>query len=448
MKCVYPDTRETIVDAGQGRLTIGPLPVPDTHAKVRPIRPAPKNPWRTPYVVGVPLFLLLFFTTATVFVQQAWALQSFQIGVYGLVAAYSIARIRKGSEPLATGLAPSLLYLVPIWGIVQIAAHTTASSFETRKEVLRWGALVGVFFLSQVVTHSKCARRMFLTVVLCFGTAIAILCLLQLFTSDGRVLWIFRSGYDDVYATFQNRDNFAQFIEVILPIALWRAVCEGWKSWWYPLAAGILYASVIGSASRAGSALCTLEIVVMLLIGAVKSRSPEAAPSSRSPAVVLLMIPLLAMLFTVAVGWQRVWQRFQEPNPFNGRREFLVAAVNMAKQRPLTGFGLGTFPETYQRYAIKDFPFYANHAHNDWAEFAAEGGVPFLLLVLIPFAGTFPTIFRHPWGLGIIVVMAHACVDYPFPRPAVSGWMFALLGSLYMARASDLRITSDSQQTY
>jgi hypothetical protein len=35
----------------------------------------------------------------------------------------------------------------------------------------------------------------------------------------------------------------------------------------------------------------------------------------------------------------------------------------------------------YQRYAIKDFPFYANHTHNDWAEFAADGGLPFLLIV-------------------------------------------------------------------
>jgi hypothetical protein len=30
--------------------------------------------------------------------------------------------------------------------------------------------------------------------------------------------------------------------------------------------------------------------------------------------------------------------------------------------------------------------------------------------------------------------MLHACVDYPFPRPAVSGWMFLMLALLYMAR--------------
>jgi hypothetical protein len=60
-----------------------------------------------------------------------------------------------------------------------------------------------------------------------------------------------------------------------------------------------------------------------------------------------------------------------------------------------------------------------------------------LLLVLIPFAACVPTAIRNPWGLGLIAIMLHACVDYPFPRPAVSGWMFVLLALLYMSRMPD-----------
>ena len=175
----------------------------------------------------------------------------------------------------------------------------------------------------------------------------------------------------------------------------------------------------------------------MLVIGLVRLRDPETGLPTRSTTATLVMIPVLAAAFTLAVGWERVWLRFQQNDPYLVRREFIVAAADMAKQRPLTGFGLGTFPEVYQRYAIKDFPFYANHAHNDWAEFAADGGVPFLLLVLIPFAAGVPTAVRNPWGLGLIAIMLHACVDFPFPRPAVSGWMFAMLALLYMARTSD-----------
>ena len=392
---------------------------------------------RTPVVVGVCLFLLLVFSTATIFVRDAWALQSFQIGIFALLAMYLLLGIRRGKEHMAGGMAPWLVYLIPLWGLAQIFAHTTASSFETREAVLRWGSLAGVFFLSQIAGPTRMARRNLLSAFLIFATGMAVLCLTQLFTSEGRVLWIFPTGYPDVYATFPSYNNYAQFVELALPIALWRALSEGWRSWWYALAGGILYGSVIGSASRAGAALCTAELLVMLAIGLVRLRDPETGLPTRSTTAVLVMVPVLAAFFTLAVGWERVWQRFQQNDPYLVRREFVEAAVDMARHRPLTGYGLGTFPEVYQRYAIKDFPFYANHTHNDWAEFAADGGVPFLLLVLIPFAAAIPSAVRNPWGLGLIAILLHACVDFPFPRPAVSGWMFVMLALLYMSRTPD-----------
>ncbi len=265
----------------------------------------------------------------------------------------------------------------------------------------------------------------------------SLLCLLQLSTSGGRVLWIFSTPYPEVFATFQSYNSYAQFVELALPIALWRALREGWRSWWYAPAGGFLYASVIGSASRTGTALCTAEILAMVVIGLLRFRDSETRLPTRLTTALVAAIPLLALIFAFAVGWEGVLHRFQQDDPFRVRREFLVAAVDMAKQRPLTGYGLGTYPKVYQRYAIKDFPFYANHAHNDWAEFAAEGGVPFLLLVLIPFAAAVPAAIRNPWGLGLIAVMVHACDDFPFPRPAVSGWLFAILGLLYVAQIRD-----------
>jgi len=391
---------------------------------------------RRPWIAAVCLLLLLAYCTTTVFVKDAWELQSFQIGIYFLLAAVLLLGIRGGGEQLAGGITSWLVYLIPLWGMVQIFAHTTASSVETRQAVLRWGALAGVFFLAQTVARTKTARRNILSAFLIFATAMAVLCLTQLFTSEGRVLWVFSSGNPDVYATFPSYNNYAQFVELALPIALWRALREGWRSWWYTLFGGILYASVIGSASRAGTALCTAELLAMTVIGLVRLRDPETGLPTRSTTAMLVVVPVLAMGLTLAVGWERVWQRFEQNDPYLVRREFIVAAIDMAKHRPLTGYGLGTFPEVYQRYAIKDFPFYANHTHNDWAEFAADGGVPFLLLVLIPFAACIPAAIRNPWGLGLVAVMLHACVDYPFPRPAVSGWMFLLLALLYRSQSS------------
>ena len=413
------------------------LPVIPINADSGVDEPAVKANRLTPVVVAVCLFVLLVFSTTTMFVRDAWALQSFQIGVFALLAVNLVAGIGRGQEHNAGGLAPRLVYLIPLWGLFQIIGHTTASSMETRASVLRWGALAGVFFLTQTVARTRTARRDFLSAFLIFATAMAVLCLTQLFTSGGLVLWVFPTGYPDVYATFPSYNNYAQFVELALPIALWRALREGWHSWWYALAGGVLYGSVIGSASRAGAALCTVELLTMMVIGLVRLRDPETGLPTRSTTAMLLMVPVLAAAFTLAVGWERVWQRFQQNDPYLVRKEFMYAAADMAVHRPMIGYGLGTFPEVYQRYAIKDFPFYANHTHNDWAEFAADGGIPFLLLVLIPFAAAVPAAVRNPWGLGLIAIMLHACVDFPFPRPAVSAWMFVMLALLYMARMAE-----------
>jgi O-antigen ligase len=167
-------------------------------------------------------------------------------------------------------------------------------------------------------------------------------------------------------------------------------------------------------------------------------RRHRVALRSNGAAMILILLPILALVLSFAAGWHRVLNRFEGSDPYGGRREFLISAIDMMKHRPLTGFGLDTFPDVYQQFAVRDFSTYINHAHNDWAEFAADGGIPFLLLILVPCVWAIPTAIRHPWGLGLIFVMLHACVDYPFPRPAVSGWIFYLLGILFLQRSSDI----------
>ncbi|MGA3028002.1 MAG: O-antigen ligase family protein [Bryobacteraceae bacterium] len=397
--------------------------------------------------------MLLAFATATVFVRETWPASTFQIGAFTLVAACVTARTRTATSRAGFHMYPFAfwcIFCLPAWGILQLAMGTTSSAADTWSASLRWASLAAVFYLAYTLVSGSeeranaNTRRAFLDVFLGFATAEAVLCLTQIFTSEGKVLWLFSSGYDNVYATFQYHNNYAQFVELALPVALWRALRDRSHGWAYALAGGTLYASVIASSSRAGSVLCTAEVLAVLVIGLIRLRDPETGAPSRSATAMLAIVPAIAVVFTMVVGWENVWLRFQQQDPYLVRREFLVAAVDMAHQRPLTGFGLDTFPAAYQRYAIKDFPFYANHTHNDWAEFAADGGIPFLLLVLTPFLIAVPSSIRNPWGLGLITVMLHACVDYPFPRPAVSGWMFALLGLLYAARASGQRSVPDA----
>src|SRR5215469_7874198 len=93
---------------------------------VLPIRPIPKlndssigANRRARIIVGGCVLILLAFTTATVFVDQMWAIGTFEIGVFVVSAACLLSGIYKGEELISGGVAQWLVYLIPWWGVLQ-----------------------------------------------------------------------------------------------------------------------------------------------------------------------------------------------------------------------------------------------------------------------------------------------------------------------------------------
>ena len=148
----------------------------------------------------------------------------------------------------------------------------------------------------------------------------------------------------------------------------------------------------------------------------------------------------LALLLTAAVGWGALWQRFLQADPYAVRREFLQSSLAMIRDRPWMGFGLGTWSTAYPAYAIFDNGLFANRAHNDWAQWTVEGGVPFLLCMLWIAARSFGSAVRSVWGVGAAAVFAHSLIDYPLGRPALAGFFFVFLGVIEAARSSQKKV--------
>jgi len=131
------------------------------------------------------------------------------------------------------------------------------------------------------------------------------------------------------------------------------------------------------------------------------------------------------------VGWEKLWERLQEPNPYSLRKDLVLSSISMARDRPLTGFGLGTWPEVYPGYARFDDGSFVNQAHNDWVQWVDEGGLPFLALMLAIAGWSVRPAVRSLWGVGILCVWIHGLLDYPMQqRPALATFFFALLGAL------------------
>jgi O-antigen ligase len=212
---------------------------------------------------------------------------------------------------------------------------------------------------------------------------------------------------------FRNHDHFSALMELILPLALWSAMRAHRRTWLYFTAAGIIYASVIASQSRAGAAIATLEILILLAVNLLRKRARGDAPKARRSVAAAIVVAIAGGV----VGWSAVLDRFKVRDLFEYRREFLQSTLRMIHDRPWFGFGLGSWPLVYPRYAFIDPGLVANHAHNDWVEWASDGGIVFALLIGLVALRALWISIELPWGIGTIAVFAHAAVDFPFQRP-------------------------------
>ncbi len=341
-----------------------------------------------------------------------------------LCTTWLLAGVVLWSRPVAGGAVPALLGCMCLWGGVQIATHSTFVLAETADAVLYWLAATCLAWMGLEACSSLENRQAFLRLALAVGSAVCLLGLVQLFTSRGRVFWLFPSGYEsEVIGPFVSRNNYAAMVELLLPAALLMAFRHRRQTNVYLILAAAMLASVIASGSRAGSIIAISEVLLASLLQVRAS----CAPIGRR----WIGFAALVITFTVIVGYQYVWDRFRgKGDPFEFRREFVESSVAMLKAEPLHGYGFGTWPAAYRQYALLDTGMQVNHSHNEWIQWSAEGGIPAGGLMLAIFLICTPDAFRSIWGIGILAIFVHSLIDYPFLRLGLACWTFVLLGAL------------------
>jgi hypothetical protein len=99
-------------------------------------------------------------------------------------------------------------------------------------------------------------------------------------------------------------------------------------------------------------------------------------------------------------GWQELGHRVVTTGPEILLADALRTSIEMARDHLLSGTGLGTWSRSYPRYAGLDLGLAMNQAHNDWAQWAAEGGLPFLACLLVFAALSWKPAIRSIYGVG------------------------------------------------
>jgi len=376
------------------------------------------------------LALLLSYAILTLWIDRRWAWALVQCAVFAGVAGWAASQLRRPS-PVRGSLWLVPLCAAPAWGLLQLAANRTVYRLGTWTSVLNWVTWLALFFLALQLLRQSAARDWFLRFVLYFGFGLSVLSTVQMFTSGGKIFWLFPSGYTDhVLGPFVYRNQYAAFLEMILPIALWEGLRDRRRAFAYFAMAAAMLASVVAAASRAGSLLMCAEVAAVLLVAWLSGTAP-----ARAVARAWVTFGAIAVVLTGIVGWQALRQRLWEPDPFGGRREFLISSLAMLHDRPAMGVGLGNWARAYPQYAVFDDGTYVNQAHNDWLQWAVEGGLPFFAIMLSLVVLAAPAALRSVWAIGLLSVWVHCLVEYPFQqRPAIGAWFFVLLGVLAAGR--------------
>lgn len=377
---------------------------------------------------------LLFSSILVIWAPGLWAAAALEAGIFAMAIAWAV-RMAIRPFPLAKSAVLIPLCGAVLWGLCQLAVGRTANTWETGKAVLFWATMLAACFIALQIFANPRLRDGFLTAMLLFGVALAVVSTLQLLTAGGTVFWLFPTPYRSfVLGPFVYKNQYAAFIELILPLAVVGAITDRRRMPVYITMAAALYASVIAATSRAGFVLASGEIAVILAAAAWRRM---IAP--RRLAVIASAMAACAGAFIVTAGWDNLWKKFEQRDHDAVRRQFFQSSLEMTSACPWTGFGLGTWSTVYPAYARFDNGTFANEAHNDWVQWATEGGLPFVGMMLSIAVWSLRRAAASLWGLGVVAIFCHCLVDYPIQvqRPALSVLFFVLLAAVASSRMGE-----------
>ena len=307
---------------------------------------------------------------------EEWARAVLETGAGLLFVAWSVWIFFNQEEQLV--LSPLLVPLAALSLLVlgQLFFHWSASPYHTRTELQLLLADVIVFFLAVQAFRTLKDWRGFVWFGMGFGFLVSLFAILQHLTSNGKLYWFreIRSG-GMPFGPYVNRNHFAGFAELLLPLALVPLVLGRVRRERWPvvgLFAVLPIAALFLSASRGGIVSFGAELGVLALV--LILRRTKRKQLLGGGAVLLVAVLLVSWL-----GVGQILQRLSSVQLLEvtaGKRASMRADTwRIFLDHPILGTGLGTLQIVFPRYETLYDGKIVNHTHNDYLEALAETGI-------------------------------------------------------------------------
>lgn len=321
--------------------------------------------------------LLIVFAVAAHGAVEVWSESIVEIGASVLLAAWVLSAFFSSKlEVTWHPLNWPILGICAI-GLTQLIALGTAYPFATKVELLRAVACWMVFFLATQAfrTRGELYGFAWFLMLLCF--VVSVLAIAQYFTSGDKIYW-FRDVASGVkpFGPFVNRNHFAGFVELTLPVGLGLLMLRGLRREIVPLAVVLTVvpiSAVVLSSSRGGIIGIGIEICILIALR-ISRRGVEKIQIGALAVALIVAIGLIGW-----VGASNAISRFTEGGasgvPASKRASMLRGALHIFRDHPVFGSGLGTTEMVYPKYETLYDGKVVDHVHDDYAEALAETGI-------------------------------------------------------------------------
>jgi O-antigen ligase len=342
----------------------------------------------------------------------------------------------------ALELSPNPLY-IPTFSFLALVlcqlAFATSYRYATLTALL---SLVpsGIFILiaGETLTRRRTLRT-FASWMAGYGFVVAVFALIQDFSNTDKLYWVLkpRGISAAIYGPYANHNHFAGLMEMLLPLAVAMAFLEsGSKRVLLSFASVIMAVSLVLSKSRGGLLGLAVSAAFALVLILRRSRNRRAAFG-------VIAIVLLAVGAVLALASEKTLQHLTETQD-HYRLAIYRDCVRMWWDRPLLGFGWGTFSTVYPAYRSFYTDLLVNHAHNDYLELLVETGALGITLAGWFLFEVFRCAFRKlsqtgdvegpvlTIGLlsGVVALLAHSALDFNLHIPANAALFFVLCSAI------------------
>lgn len=276
-----------------------------------------------------------------------------------------------------------------VFAFVQCAFGLSAYPYATKIELLKWGAYILLFFLTIESFRTVEQVKRFGWFLIILGFLVSLFGIVQYFTFNGKLYWsVTLPPGAEPFGPFVNRDDFAGFVELTVPLGLAMLLFRAWRE---KLVFLLLFTIVpIGAlilcASRGGIIGFGFEFVLLLFLS-------RASAVGRRQVLAAAALTLVACAFVVWLGVSEAIKRFERLTPGEISRNRRVSLYRDTWQifvhHPWVGTGLGTLVVAYPGYESYYDGLIVDHAHNDYLELLADtglvGGLCGLVFVVLVF---------------------------------------------------------------